>query len=277
MKPVSLWLPFGALGVAGGWLTARTIGPGDAPVQAMLITFTPISCMLLGGFLQRRLSRFWFPIAFVSTVVAGVFNGAMIGMCLGGPVGIPFGGMFGAMYALPFLPATLAVSLAARRVRAAEHTPVGRAQRRGVWAAVAFSVAAAAATVAWHKSLGWPPALLALAAAGAGAFLLAREVRELVALRRVAARVRSMTLRTHALPKLVDLGAQRIDLGAGDAVFDDIEPGEPFRGVDRLLRTVHGDPARALDAIAYAIARDGLALAFTAGVALYLCLNSPMI
>src|SRR5205807_824472 len=106
------------------------------------------------------------------------------------------------MYALPFLPATLAVAFAARRVTSASDTPVGRAQRRGVWAATAFSIAAAAATVAWHRSLGWPPALLALGGAALGALVLARDFGELLALRRVAARVHGMTLRTGPLPKL---------------------------------------------------------------------------
>jgi hypothetical protein len=270
MKPPSLWLPFGALGVAGGWLVSRALGAGDPPVGALLVSFTPISCMLLGGFLEKRIGRFWLPVTFVATIVAGVFNGAIIGLCLAGPVGVPFGGMFGAMYSLPFLPATLAVAYASRRVKAAPETPVGRAQRRGVWATAAFSIAAAAALTAsgWHRSLGWAPVLLALAGATIGGLMLARDVGELLTLRRVASRVRGMTLRTGPLPKLVDLGAQRIDLGAGDAVFDEVEPGDPYRGVDRLLRTVHGDPTAALRAVGFSLARDA-ALVLMAGIAAF--------
>ena len=268
MKPPSLWLPFAALGVAGGWLVARGFGPGEAPISAMLITFTPISCALLGGFLTKRLGRFWFPIAFVATIVAGVFNGAMVGLCLAGPVGVPFGGMFGAMYALPFIPATMVVAFAAHRVTASGDTPVGRAQRRGVWATAAFAIAGAAALCAGHHAFGWPPALLALGGAAIGSFMLARDVGELVSLRRVAERVRGMARRNGPLPRLVDMGAQRIDLGAGDAVFDEVEPGEPFRGVDRLLRTVHGDPTEALRAVRRSVARDAILVAL-AGAAAY--------
>jgi hypothetical protein len=264
MKPPSLWLPFAALGIAGGWLTARGFGPGDAPIGAMLFTFTPLSCALLGGFLTKRIGRFWFPLAFVATIVAGVFNGALIGLCLAGPVGVPFGGMFGAMYALPFLPATMAVAFAARRVTAAPETPVGRAQRRGIWVTAAFAIAASAAVCAAHHSFGWPPALLALGGASVGAFMLARDVGELVSLRRVATRVRGMARRNGPLPRLVDMGAQKIELGAGDAVFDEVEPGEPFRGVDRLLRTVHGDPTEALRAVRWSVARDAALVAIAA-------------
>jgi hypothetical protein len=265
MKPPSLWLPFAALGVAGGWLTARGL---DSEVSALLITFTPISCMLLGSFLEKRIGRFWLPVVFVATIVAGVFNGAIVGLCLAGPVGVPLGGMFGAMYALPFLPATLAVAYASRRVRAAPETPVGRAQRRGVWATAAFAIAAAATVIGWHRSLGWAPVLLALGGASIGALMLACDVGELLALRRVAARVTGMTLRTGPLPKLVDLGAQRIDLGVGDAVFDEVEPGDPYRGVGRLLRTVHGDPTAALRAVTTSLARDATLLLLLAALSI---------
>lgn len=167
-----------------------------------------------------------------------------------------------------FLPATLAVAFAAHRAKAASETPVGRAQRRGVWATAAFAIAVSAAASAWHRSFGWPPALLALGGAAIGAFMLARDVGELVSLRRVAERVRGMSRRNGPLPRLVDMGAQKIDLGAGDAIFDEVEPGEPFRGVDRLLRTVHGDPAEASHRVIFSVARD-LALVGISAAAVY--------
>jgi hypothetical protein len=76
-----------------------------------------------------------------------------------------------------------------------------------------------------------------------------------------------MTRRERPL-HLSDLGAQRIELGADDAIFDEVQAGEPFRGVDRLLRSVHGTPAVAVRAIAFAVARDGVLLALTAGAVL---------
>ena len=179
--------------------------------------------------------------------------------------GIFFGGVFGVVCALPFVPATLAVAFAARRVRAPKGTPVGRAQRRGVWAATALSIVAAIAIRMPEMRLARTPVLLAFGAAAIGAWLLARDMGDWVTIRRVAARVRGMNQRTDPISREIELGTERIELGVGDAIFDQVERGEPFRGVDRLLCTVHGDPTEALRALGSAVARDlslvGLAVA----------------
>jgi hypothetical protein len=57
-----------------------------------------------------------------------------------------------------------------------------------------------------------------------------------------------------------------IDLGLGDAVFDEIALGAPFRGGAHVVRSVRGEPFEALDAVANALVRDVLVVLFTAGI-----------
>ena len=271
MKRPSLWLPFTALGLAGGCLVAQF--KPQAAWGALPIIFTPILCALLGGFKQCRMGRWWLPV--VSTIVTAFLLSTVVAQSEHDRDN-PSTPLLGVIFCvLPFLLATPAVAFAWRRVRAPAETAVGRAQRRGIWTTTAFFIAAAATAVARQRRFntdvyGGPPAELAIGASIIVALMLVRDVGELLRLRRLAARVRSMPPRLRPLAGILELGAQRIDLGAGDGIFDELEVGEPFRGVDRLRCTVHGDPGLAIRAIGWATARDaallGLAIAGLASI-----------
>ena len=306
MKHASLWLPFAALGLAAGLFPAGSLFPPGSLISSSglsglsdmtrfgALLFTPLSYALLGCLLQNLMGRWrlqlgrhgWLALVLGSTILAGGINGMLLGLLEGltwrlvdwgvALLGAGIGLLIGAFSALSFLPATLVVSFAWRRVQAPAATPVGRAQRRGVWTTTVFFLVAAAATkVACNRSLGGPLAFLAMGATVIGALLLARDVGDLFRLRRLAARVRSMTPRLRPLGSVLELGAQRIELGAGDALFDELEAGAPFRGVDRVRCTVHGDPGLAIRAVRWAVARDAALLGVEIAALLSAALLAP--
>ncbi|WP_437817461.1 hypothetical protein [Sorangium sp. So ce1078] len=170
--PVSLVLPFGAIGLVGGWLTADSFHLPDRSFHCLLAGVTPVVAGLLGHYLTGRIGGVgsdgaaassagagwadgpgrWTrrgPIAasllvLWAIVVAGVVNGMTVGLVLG-PAGMIIGAPFGAVFSLPFVPALAAVLLAANRVgRARAGSIVARADRRAVWSATAAVIAAAA-------------------------------------------------------------------------------------------------------------------------------------
>ena len=67
-----LVLPYAALGLAGGWLTGLSLdSTHSTPLTLMLSICTPISCALLGGFLQKRIDPHWFTATWFATILAG--------------------------------------------------------------------------------------------------------------------------------------------------------------------------------------------------------------
>ncbi|KYG06121.1 hypothetical protein BE21_36725, partial [Sorangium cellulosum] len=175
---MSLVLPFGAMGLVGGWLTADSFHLPDRSVHCLLAGVTPVVAGLLGHYMTSRIGGVgsagaaapgaaagwadrpggasgpgrWTrrgPIAasllsLWAIVVAGVVNGMTVGLVLG-PVGMLVGAPFGAVFSLPFVPALAVVLLAANRVgRARAGSVVAQADRRAVWSATAAVTAAAA-------------------------------------------------------------------------------------------------------------------------------------
>ncbi|MGK3965278.1 hypothetical protein WMF38_14005 [Sorangium sp. So ce118] len=179
--PVSLVVPFGAIGLVGGWLTADSFHLADEAPRYLLAGVTPVVAALLGSYLTGRIGGVgagsaaatssagagwgdgaaWMDgpgrwtrrgpiaaslLALWAIGVAGVVNGMTIGLLLG-PAGMIIGAAFGAVCALPFVPALAAVLLAANRVgRARAGSIVARADRRAVWAATSMVIALAVLT-----------------------------------------------------------------------------------------------------------------------------------
>ncbi|WP_437959310.1 hypothetical protein WME76_06420 [Sorangium sp. So ce119] len=188
--PVSLALPFGAIGLVGGWLTADSLHlqpPHDAP-RFLLAGVTPITAALLGSYLTKRIGGVGGGGAATSSAGAGAVDGARLvgagwmegpgrwtrrgpivasllavwaigvagvvnGMTIGlmvGPAGMIIGAAFGAVFSLPFIPALAVVLLAANRV--------GRARAGSI-------VASADRRAVWAATAS----VIAVAALGAGA------------------------------------------------------------------------------------------------------------
>ncbi|WP_437679946.1 hypothetical protein [Sorangium sp. So ce131] len=202
--PVPLALPFGAIGLVGGWLTADQIGRPEPALRLLLTSITPIVAALLGSYLTRQIGGVgpgaraenagWAEgttpvegpgqwtrrgpivaglLALGAIGVAGVANGMAIGVMFG-PPGLVFGAAFGAVCSLPFMPALAVVLLAASRVgRARAGSIVAASDRRAVWGATAGVIAAAVlAARAWIGAhvvaeLGHAVAGVALAVVGA--------------------------------------------------------------------------------------------------------------
>ncbi|MGK3991553.1 hypothetical protein WME99_51365 [Sorangium sp. So ce136] len=179
--PVSLVVPFGAIGLVGGWLTADSFHLADEAPRYLLAGVTPVVAALLGSYLTRRIGGVgagsapvmssagagrgdgaaWMDgpgrwtrqgpiaaslLALWAIGVAGVVNGMTIGLLLG-PAGMIIGAAFGAVFSLPFVPALAAVLLAANRVgRARAGSIVAAADRRAVWAATSMVIALAVLT-----------------------------------------------------------------------------------------------------------------------------------
>lgn len=164
-----LTLPFGAIGLSGGWLTADMCYMPGSEVRWLLGIVTPLSAATLGAFLSARIGgrsgealrlgaqaderiRSWSRqdplvaglLVLGAIVLAGMANGALIGMMLLPPVGAILGAICGAIWALPFIPALGLVLRAASRVgRARAGSIVAASDRRAVWTATATVIAVA--------------------------------------------------------------------------------------------------------------------------------------
>lgn len=198
--PVPLALPFGAIGLVGGWLTADSFHlqpPYEAP-RFLLAGVTPITAALLGSYLTKRIGGVGSGGAATSSAGAGAVEaapavgagwmegpgrwtrrgpivasllavwaigvaGVVNGMTIGlmvGPAGMIIGAAFGAVFSLPFIPALAVVLLAANRV--------GRARAGSI-------VASADRRAVWAATA----AVIAVAALGARALFGAPAAPEL--------------------------------------------------------------------------------------------------
>ena len=266
-RDVSLVLPFAVLGFAGGWLTTSSTVVGmhgaESPLALLLLVFTPISCAFLGEHLRNRIGRRFVVRTLLGTILAGLLNGLLVGIFLGAGAGAIVGVICGFFFALPFVPATLLIAGAARRVgRAAHGSLVDAADRRGVWTA---TLGAIAVGTLLPLAAGATLAKLAFGTVVALAILLFLDGEAFVRLGRLALLQARMQKREHASAPVVSAGATTLDLGVGDQVFEEIErSAQPYREPDRVLRVLVGDVALARRALTAALRRDALAL----GVAL---------
>ncbi|WP_433935164.1 hypothetical protein AB3662_10880 [Sorangium cellulosum] len=183
--PVSLALPFGAIGLVGGWLTADSLHlqPSHDAARFLLAGVTPITAALLGSYLTKRIGGVGGGGAATSRVGAGAVDGARLvgavwmegpgrwtrrgpivagllavwaivvagvvnGMTIGlmmGPAGMIIGAAFGAVFSLPFIPALAVVLLAANRVGRARAGSIVASADRRAVWAATASVIAVAA------------------------------------------------------------------------------------------------------------------------------------
>src|SRR4051812_47838039 len=118
----SLALPFAALGIAGGTLSAHiTVGidsshrHSDCAIGVLLMVLTPLTCAFLGEYLRARVGRRFVARTLVATVLAGIVNGIAVGLFVGAGAGLMIGAICGFFFSLPFVPATLATVVFARR------------------------------------------------------------------------------------------------------------------------------------------------------------------
>jgi hypothetical protein len=271
MKPISLWLPFVALGLAGGlvlaasrdWMRAE-YGLAYVPLDAIFAVMTPLTLWWTAIALARwRRPAFWEIV--LAPPVAGAVCGALAGAVLAGGAGFFYGLLVGDSCGLAFLPATLILATALR-ASARPDTPSGRAQRRAAWCATAGSIAIAA-VIAKHHRVSVLPVELAAIAFVLAAIALVRDGSEMRSLWRLI-RIMQRTLARRSTSRLEQMAPEMrmIDLGIGDAVFDEIALGAPFRGGELVVRSVRGEPFEALDAVANALVRDLLVLLFTGGI-----------
>lgn len=236
--PVSLVLPFGAIGLVGGWLTADSFHlqpPHDAP-RFLLAGVTPITAALLGSYLTTRIGGVGSGGAATSSAGAGAADGARLvdagwmegpgrwtrrgpivasllavwaigvagvvnGMTIGllvGPAGMIIGAAFGAVFSLPFIPALAVVLLAANRV--------GRARAGSI-------VASADRRAVWAATA----AVIAVAALGARALFgapVAPELGRVVAAMGLAAVGALFVVDAVAMARVLTL--PRRPMGAGE-------------------------------------------------------------
>ncbi|WP_437726894.1 hypothetical protein [Sorangium sp. So ce861] len=304
--PVSLVLPFGAIGLVGGWLTADSFHLPDRSVHYLLAGVTPVVAGLLGHYLTSRIGGVGSAGAAVpgavagwadgpgwasgpgrwtrrgplvasllslwAIVVAGVVNGMTIGLVLG-PAGMIVGAPFGAVFSLPFVPALAVVLLAANRVgRARAGSIVAQADRRAVWSATAAVIAAAAlATPAFFGRPAAPEVGRAVAAIGL-AVVGALFVVDAVALAKML--TLPLPRRLIGVEEAGEGGAgmgvgagERVDLGLGDEVrVEVVQPTHAYRGAPQIARVVRGSRERAAGALRAGLARGGIALAIGAAL-----------
>ncbi|KYF78566.1 hypothetical protein BE17_36380 [Sorangium cellulosum] len=253
---MSLVVPFGAIGLVGGWLTADSFHLADEAPRYLLAAVTPVVAALLGSYMTRRIGGVgagsapvtpsagarwgdgaaWMDgpgrwtrrgplmaslLALWAIGVAGVVNGMTIGLLLG-PAGMIIGAAFGAVFSLPFVPALAAVLLAANRVgRARAGSIVAGADRRAVWAATSMVIALAVLT---GRALFGAP--------------LAPELGRAVAAMGLATVGALFVVDAVALARVLTLPRGPMEAGAGDDVAGEIveekgearEPGEPGEG-----------------------------------------------
>nr|AYM52290.1 hypothetical protein [Sorangium cellulosum] len=262
--PVSLVVPFGAIGLVGGWLTADSFHLADEAPRYLLAGVTPVIAALLGSYLTRRIGGVgagsapvtssagagwgdgaaWMDgpgrwtrrgpiaaslLALWAIGVAGVVNGMTIGLLLG-PAGMIIGAAFGAVFSLPFVPALAAVLLAANRVgRARAGSIVAAADRRAVWASTSMVIALA--VLAARMLFGAPlaPELGRAVAAMGLATVGALFVVDAVAL----ARVLTLSRGPMAAGEGDEAGELEVEVEAGDEAGDLGERGEGETGRGR--------------------------------------------
>lgn len=268
-RDTSFAAPFAVLGAVGGWLTARILigdSRSDAPISILLLVCTPIVAGVLGEILRTRVARSFVLRTVISTVLAGMVNGILVGTFVGLLIGTLYGALFGFFFALPFVPANLLVTAAARRVgSAAAGSPVDGAHRRAVWVAVAASVAMGALIAVPTRS-GPAVHLVSLLAAFAILVLGLYDLFALDDVRRIARVQSRMRPRATVGPQVVDAGALAYDLGVGDGIYDEIaQAATPYREADRLVQVVRGEPHLALQALRWAVFVDLLALTAALG------------
>src|SRR5579883_1034319 len=112
-------VPFAAVGLAGGVLTATFFGALGFSTGRLVMGVTPLVAGLFGA-LVGSTRRHWAVTTIFVGMMAGVVNGAVVGLIESALahqlVGVSFGAYLGLWVAPPFLPPLVVTAWAARRV-----------------------------------------------------------------------------------------------------------------------------------------------------------------
>lgn len=293
-----LALPFSFVGAAGGWLSVsflsnplvRMTWPGKEWVAAII-------AMVLAGAAGALLTRFcagqryayqldtpepdvrltsdsW-PRHIATVLLAGALTGLAVSVAFDTYRGPIIGSLCGLCCAIAFVPVCAMVIVTARRAqRARLGSIVSASDRRAVWSilATALSVTTLEAAPNWTAALAkerdFP--LPALVMWGCSAlvigWVLAMDVRAHRAAKRATAEGLTAAEDDGAV---VEADISKLDLGLGDGSWERrTRSASAYRGRDRTLALVQGDPAQALWALRRAARRGMAGLAIAAVVLL---------
>ncbi len=273
-----LSLPYAATGFAGGFMVADGFRLGalrlDAGTRPLVAILVPTVAAGLGHLVTRlgasaTLSRRLL-VAAVAVLAAGVIVGATVGVIGWSAAGLPEGAASGLYCGIAFFPAFALVLAAARRVgRARRHSLVDGSDRRGVWLAVATSVALGsfAALPEWASypdAAPLRPDVSLWLAAGALVGIVALTLLDWDAWLRARAAAKATTTmqpRDPGSPHVVS-APTTLDLGLGELVWHHAALGvDAYKDLDRLHGVIAGCPSRGCGALRRALVRDCAALA----------------
>ena len=292
-----LALPFAIVGAAGGWLSASLVSNPlvqrfrwDLEVEATLVAaaFAGLAGALLTRWCRRdplayvldpsdseaapRPATDRWPLQALVVLAAGTLTGAIVASALDVYNGLWFGALAGLGCAAAFVPVCLAVIAAARRARRARlGSLVSDSDRRAVWGilATALSVATLEALPAWPAAAageGSAPVPAAVMLGAAALVIAGILVADGLGLRRARRELApGLVARDPTSLASTDVEAPRLDLGLGDDLAARIaRTAAAYRGRDRTLALVQGDPEQAISAFRRALARGGACLSIVA-------------
>lgn len=301
--------PFAIVGAAGGWLSAMLLGnplvrmtwPGkqwSAALVAMVLAAGAGALLtrwcvgkryayeLEEADPEARVPTDTWPRHVTAVLLAGTLTGLSMALVYETYRGPLVGALCGLACATAFVPVCVAVILAARRAqRARLGSIVSASDRRAVWGILATALA----VTTLEGLLDWPafhardtaaplPAVgMALGAGLVIAAILAADVR---ALRRARGSVeQGLTQREPGEPEVADTDVPRLDLGLGEDSWARLaRSASAYRGRDRTLALIQGNPEQALGALRRAIRRGGMGLAAVGAVAAgHAAANLPLV
>ncbi|TKD02783.1 hypothetical protein [Polyangium fumosum] len=284
--------PFAIAGAAAGWLSAGLlanplVGVTYDEVKPLAALGTTLIGAATGVLLKKlclgwrygyeieapdpetrsRTDRIGYHVFLV--LLAGAAAGALVAGLDGAQGGTLGGAVSGAVSAVLFLPVCLLVLASARRAqRARLGSIVAGSDRRAVWGILAAALSAATLLAA----LDWPaarmdeveppfPALfILLATALVTLVVLAADLRALK--RAQVALAPGLQADEEGIAPLVDPSVPRVDLGLGDDIASRLaRSAAAYRGRDRAVELVQGNPAQALGALRRAVRRGVTSLA----------------
>jgi hypothetical protein len=286
--------PFAIVGACAGWLSGGALANPilhqlDRALQPLAAILACLFAAIVGGLLRRWCAgrRYDYQLTppdpstrlptdvgwrhAIAMISAGTLTGMLIGANFGSDEGMR-GGLAGTVCAILFLPIGFAVLGSARRAqRARLGSIVAASDRRAVWGILAatLGVATIEAAPEW-AGFAEPPraaAVMLFASCCAVTFIAVLDVRAHRALALVVSDL-------EARPDFAS-APERIDLGVGDDLAARLERStSPYRGSDRTLALVHGDPRLARAALKRAVVRGAISMVLLgATLAVHLAAN----
>jgi hypothetical protein len=292
-----LALPFAIVGAAGGWLSTELLAnplmrmtwPGKEWVAALI-------AMALAGATGALLTRWcagkryayeleapdpddrlstdtWLRHV-TAVLLAGTLTGLAVALLFETYRGPVIGALSGLCCAIAFVPVCALVIVTARRAqRARLGSIVSGSDRRAVWGILATALAVTTveaapdwpAYLAGERAAPLPAVLLVVGAGAVITFVMAADARALRLARSSTAQ--GLTQRDAADPEPAGEGLAKVDLGLGEGSWERLaRSASAYRGRDRTLALIQGDPEQALSALRRALGRGAIGLAVTVAV-----------